>query len=351
MSEIINNSEYKGFIHTLKSQIQSAQIKAAVSVNRELLQLYWFIGSQIIEKQKNSQWGDGLVKQVSHDLQTEFPDIKGFSVRNIERMRKWFLYWTTTKEIATQAVSQLNQAPIFQIPWGQNLLIISKANSSEEALFYVQKTIENNWSRAVLTHQIEAKLYQRQGKAISNFNNHLPTPQSDLAQQTLKDPYCFDFLSLTEKYKEKELETALCDNISQFLLELGAGFAFVGKQYKLAVSDKDFYIDLLFYHIKLRCYVVIELKTTEFKPEFVGKLNFYIAAVNDLLADAQDQPTIGLLICKSKDQTIVEYALKDMQQPMGISEYQLTQHLPESLQSSLPTIEEIEAEIGGFDDN
>ena len=350
MSEIIKNSEYKNFIYTLKSQIHSAQIKAAIAVNRELLQLYWLIGSQIVEKQKNSRWGDGLVKQVSRDLQAEFPDIKGFSVRNIERMRKWFLYWFDEKEITTQVVSQLAQAPIFQIPWGHNLLIISKASSSEEALFYVQKTIENNWSRAVLTHQLEAKLYQRQGRALNNFKSHLPTPQSDLAEQTLKDPYCFDFLTLSEKYNEKELEAALCENISQFLLELGAGFAFIGKQYKLQVSDKDFYIDLLFYHIKLRCYVVIELKTGEFKPEFVGKLNFYISAVDDLLAEQQDHATIGILICKSKDKTIVEYALKEMQQPMGISEYQLTQHLPEQLQSSLPSIEAIEAEIGGFGD-
>jgi len=348
MSKIINNSEYKSFIVTIKSQIQSVQIKAAVSVNRELLQLYWFIAEQIVQKQKTARWGDGLVKQISRDLQQEFPKMKGFSIRNLELMRKWYRYWVQTDEIAKQVVSQLEQAPIFQIPWGQNLLIISKTSSTEEAQFYVQKTIENNWSRAVLTHQIELDLYQRQGKALSNFDNHLPAPQSDLARQMLKDPYCFDFLTLTEKHNEKELEAALTENISHFLLELGAGFAFVGKQYKLPVSDKDFYIDLLFYHIKLRCYVVVELKTTEFKPEFVGKLNFYISAVDDLLANKQDNATIGLLICKSKNKTIVEYALKDMQQAMGISEYQLTQHLPESLQSSLPSIAEIEAEIGGF---
>jgi len=214
----------------------------------------------------------------------------------------------------------------------------------------VQKTIGNNWSRSVLTHQMESGLHQRQGEAISNFKQQLPKPQSDLARQTLKDPYCFDFLNLTEKHNEKELEAALIENISHFLLELGAGFAFVGKQYRLQVSDKDFYIDLLFYHIKLRCYVVIELKTTEFKPEHVGQLNFYIAAVDDLLAGKDDKPTIGLLICKSKDQTIVEYALKDMQQPMGISDYELTRHLPEQFKGSLPSIEEIEAEIGGLGD-
>jgi len=350
MPEIIKNSEYKALIYELKSQIQSAQIKAAISVNRELLKLYWFIAGQIVQKQQTARWGDGLVKQISRDLQQEFPDMKGFSVRNIELMRKWYRYWTQTDEITKQVVSQLEQAPIFQIPWGQNLLIISKAKSTQEALFYVQKTIENNWSRAVLSHQIEVGLYQRQGKALSNFETHLPAPQSDLAKQTLKDPYCFDFLTLTEKYTEKELEAALTANISQFLLELGTGFAFVGKQYKLQVSDKDFYIDLLFYHIKLRCYVVIELKTTEFKPEFVGQLNFYISAVDDLLASEGDKPTIGLLICQSKDKTIVEYALKDMQQPMGISEYELTRQLPEGLKSSLPSIAEIEAEIGGLGD-
>ena len=350
MSELVQKREYKQFITRLKSQIQSAQIKAAVAINHELLKLYWFLGAEIVEKQAKAQWGDGLIKQISKDLQREFPDMKGFSVRNLELIRKWHLYWNQKDTITQQVVSQLEQAPIFQIPWGQNLLIISKAKSTTEALFYVQKTIENNWSRAVLTHQIESELYQRQGKVLSNFKNHLPTPQSDLAQQTLKDPYCFDFLNLTEKHNEKELEAALIENISHFLLELGAGFAFVGKQYKLQVSDKDFYIDLLFYHIKLRCYVVIELKTTEFKPEHVGQLNFYIAAVDDLLAGKDDKPTIGLLICKSKDQTIVEYALKDMQQPMGISDYELTRHLPEQFKGSLPSIEEIEAEIGGLGD-
>jgi len=350
MSELIKNSDYKHFINSLKTEVQSAQIKAVVAVNRELLKLYWWMGSQIVEKQKTANWGDGLIKQISRDLQAEFPDIKGFSTRNIQLMKQWYLYWHKESSIVQQVVAQLDQAPIFQIPWGQNLLIISKAGTATEALFYVQQTIENNWSRAVLTHQIESGLYQRQGKALSNFESHLPTPQSDLARQTLKDPYCFDFLNLTAKHNEKELEAALTENISHFLLELGAGFAFVGRQYKLQVSDKDFYIDLLFYHIKLRCYVVIELKTTEFKPEYVGKLNFYISAVDDLLATAQDQPSIGLIICKSKDKTIVEYALKEMQQPMGISEYELTRQLPEPFRSTLPSIAEIEAEIGGLGD-
>ena len=344
--QIIQSSDYKDFIKQVKSEIQSSQIKAAIAVNRELLKLYWFLGAQITEKQKATSWGNGFIKQVSHDLQHEFPDMKGFSVRNLERMRKWYLYWSRDTLIASQVVSQLNDAPIFQIPWGQNMVIMSKSDSLEEAQFYVQKTIENNWSRAVLTHQMESGLYQRQGEAISNFKQQLPKPQSDLARQTLKDPYCFDFLNLTEKHNEKELEVALIENISQFLLELGAGFAFLGKQYKLQVGDQDFYIDLLFYHIKLRCYVVVELKAVDFKPEFAGKLNFYISAVNDLLAEENDQPTIGILICKSKNKTIVEYALKDMQQPIGVSEYELTRNLPEKYQPSLPSIESIEAEIG-----
>jgi len=278
-TSIIKNNDYKAWVHSLKAQIQSAQIKAAVSVNKELLKLYWLLGSQIVEKQQASVWGDGFIKQLSHDLRQEFPDIKGFSVRNLELIRKWFLYWHEVETIAKQVVAQLDDVPVLQIPWGQNLVIISKSKSTEEAQFYVQKTIENNWSRAVLTHQIELDLYQRQGKALSNFDNHLPAPQSDLARQMLKDPYCFDFLTLTEKHNEKELEAALTENISHFLLELGAGFAFVGKQYKLPVGDKDFYIDLLFYHVKLHCFVVVELKTGEFKPEFAGKLNFYISAV------------------------------------------------------------------------
>jgi len=346
---VIQDKTYKAWVNDLKSQIQSAQIKAAVSVNKELLKLYWLLGSQIVEKQKASAWGDGFIQQLSHDLRQEFPDMKGFSARNLERMRKWYLYWSKEKAIATQAVSQLDDAPIFQIPWGQNLVIVSKSANIEEALFYVEKTIDNNWSRAVLTHQMESGLYQRQGKAVHNFSARLPKPHSDLAVQTLKDPYCFDFLTMREAYGERELEKALVDNIMAFLLELGAGFAFVGKQYHVSVGGKDFYIDLLFYHTKLHCYVVVELKTGEFIPEFAGKLNFYISAVDDLLADELDKPSIGILICKSSHQTIVEYALKDMHKPIGVSEYELTRQLPKAFESSLPSIEDIEAELGGND--
>jgi len=355
---VIQDKAYKAWVNDLKSQIQSAQIKAAVSVNKELLKLYWLLGSQIVEKQKTAAWGDGFIKQLSHDLRQEFPDMKGFSFRNLKYIRQWYAYWQqpspigqqVVAPIATQAVSQLDDAPIFQIPWGQNLVIVSKSSNIEEAQFYVQKTIGNNWSRAVLTHQMESGLYQRQGKAVHNFTARLPKPHSDLAAQTLKDPYCFDFLTMREAYDERELEKALVDNIMAFLLELGAGFAFVGKQYHVSVGGKDFYIDLLFYHTKLHCYVVVELKTGEFIPEFTGKLNFYISAVDDLLADELDKPSIGILICKSSHQTIVEYALKDMHKPIGVSEYELTRQLPKAFESSLPSIEDIEAELGGDDE-
>ena len=252
-------------------------------------------------------------------------------------------------EFLKQPVSQLEKFPIFQIPWGHNLVIIQKCKDIDEAQFYVQKTVENGWSRNVLVHQIESDLFNRSGKAISNFSQTLPDIQSDLAQQTLKDPYNFDFLVMREKYDERELENALIKNITDFLLELGDGFSYVGKQYKLTVDNEDFYIDLLFYNIKLHAYVVIELKTGKFKPEYTGKLNFYISAVDDLLKGKDDNPTIGLLICKEKKKTIVEYALRDISKPMGISEYQLTKLLPDEYKSTLPSIEEIEREIEEID--
>ena len=348
-NKMSNDKAYQLLIKTIKTEIRSAQIKAAVSVNTELLKLYWFLGSQIAAEQEKGHWGDGLLKQISYDLQKTFPDMKGFSHRNVKYMKQWFSFWSLGESIGQQAVAQLKIGMIFQIPWGQNLVIISKSDSQDEALFYVRKTVQNSWSRAVLTHQIESKLYQRQGKAMSNFASQLPQPLSDLAQQTLKDPYCFDFLTLSEKYNERELESALVENITQFLLELGTGFAFIGRQYKLQISNQDFYIDLLFYHIQLRCYVVIELKATDFKPEFAGKLNFYISAVDDILANEQDNLTIGLLICKSKDKIIVEYSLKNINAPVGISEYELTQQLPVPLKPSLPSIKEIEAEIEGLE--
>ena len=340
MSNLIKgDKDYSAFIRDIKSKIQAAQIKAAVSVNRELLQLYWEIAELIVEKQKQSSWGDGFLAQMSKDLQKEFPDMKGFSRRNLELMRQWYKYWATAPLIAKQLATQ--------IPWWHNVVLISKVKSTEEALFYVQKTIENNWSRSVLTHQIEGGLFKREGKAITNFETTLPKPQSDLAMQTIKDPYNFDFLTIRDKHDEKELEDALVGQVTKFLLELGAGFSFIGRQYKLTVDDDDFYIDLLFYHVKLHSYVVVELKAVKFKPEFAGKLNFYVSAVDGQLKTEQDNPTVGILICKSKKKTVVEYSLKDVHKPIGVSEYMITQNLPDEFKSSLPSIEEIEAELEG----
>lgn len=349
MSLLQHDNDYSAFLVELKNRIKSAQIKSAVSVNRELIALYWELAEKIVEKQKTSQWGDGLLAQMSKDLQEEFPDMKGFSKRNLELMRQWYLFWTRDSAIGQQAVAQLEFAKqlVSQIPWGHNLLIVSKSKKYEEALFYARKTIEHNWSRAVLTHQIEGNLFGREGKALTNFSASLPAPQSDLARQTLKDPYIFDFLAIRDKNDERELEDALIGQVTKFLLELGAGFSFIGRQHKITVDDEDFYIDLLFYHVNLHCYVVVELKAVAFKPEFAGKMNFYVSAVDGILKTEKDNPTVGMLICKSKKKTVVEYSLKDINKPIGVSEYQITHALPDELKSSLPTIEEIEAELGG----
>ncbi|MBL0710518.1 MAG: DUF1016 family protein [Colwellia sp.] len=343
MSKLISEDKaYKNWLTSLKQSFAKAQIKAAVKVNTQLLNFYWQLGENIIEKQQNSTWGSGFLKQLSQDLTAEFPDIKGFSHRNLELIRQWYLYWSVDGSITKQVVSQL-----MQIPWGHNLKIIAKCKNQTEALFYVTNTLEHGWSRNVLVHQIESGLFKREGKAITNFEQTLPAVQSDLALQTLKDPYVFDFLALTQNHNERELEQGLVKHITQFLLELGAGFAYVGKQVPIAVSDKDFYLDLLFYHTQLHCYVVIELKTTEFQPEYAGKLNFYINAVDAKLKKENDQPTIGLLLCRTKNKLIAEYALKGINTPIGVSEYQLTQSLPDNLKSSLPSIKEIEHELAG----
>lgn len=340
MSKELKVNEYKDFFIAIKTTIQSAQIKASVMVNQELLKLYWNLAQMIIEKQESSSWGDGILENISKDLKREFPNLKGFSKRNLELMRKWYKYWNSEDEITKQLVSQ--------IPWGHNIVITQKIKNPSEAIFYVNKTIENSWSRNVLVFQIDSGLYSRQGGAVTNFKNKLPSIHSDLAIQTLKDPYCFDFLTLADDYNEKDMENQLVENITKFLLELGQGFSYIGRQYKVEVSNKDFYIDLLFYHVKLHCYVVVELKTGEFKPEYAGKLNFYVSVVDDLVAEKGfDKPTIGLLICKTKDNTIVEYALKDIEKPIGVSEFNLTQFLPEEYKSVLPSIEDIEAELEG----
>lgn len=366
-------TEYKQWLNEIKQKFQSSQIKASIQVNSILLEFYWNLGNEIVEKQKNSTWGSGFLQQLSINLSAEFPDVKGFSYTNIKNIRQWFLFWQqavgeleSTKsqklvgklKIANtkQVVSQLENSKgkqlvsqILQIPWGHNVAIIQKCKNMQEALYYVQNTIKNGISRSVLIHQIETNLYARDGKAITNFEATLPPLQSDLAKEITKDPYNFDFLSLTKGYQEKELENALTENITKFLLELGSGFAFVGRQYKLIVGGDEFRIDLLFYHIKLKCYVVVELKATEFKPEFAGKLSFYTSAVDGEIKDINDNPTIGILICKSKNDLVVEYALKDINKPLGISQYELTEILPKEYKSSLPSIEEIEAQFQNED--
>ena len=336
------DGEYKNWLRTLKQKVRSAQLKAAVQVNSTLLAFYWDLGEDIVRRQAQSRWGDGFLKQLSRDMMAEFPDIKGFSRRNLELVRQWYLFWNRSPNIAKQAVSQL-----IRIPWGHNLAISRKCQTGKEALYYVRNVIEQGWSRSVLAHQIESGLWQRDGQAVSNFAATLPAVQSDLAQQALKDPYEFDFLALTDRYSEKELEHKLTDHITQFLLELGAGFAYLGKQVKLEVGTRDFYIDLLFYHTRLYCHVVIELKTVDFEPEHAGKLNFYIKAVDEQLRQERDAPTIGLLLCRSKDKLVAEYSLSGMGQPMGVSEYELTQALPDDLQSQLPSIEDIEKGLEG----
>lgn len=335
---IAENSEYQQWIAQIKAKVKQTQIKASIKVNYELLNLYWELGKEIVEKEQTAIWGNAFLAKMSKDLQQEFPDMSGFSLQNLHNIRYWYKFYSVniTAEIETLIKS---------IPWGHNQRIMYKCETVNQALFYIQKTLDNGWSRSVLEHQIDGNLYARQGKAITNFEAKLPPMNSDLAKQTLKDPYHFDFLTLREEYDERDLENALVSQMTQFLLELGTGFSYIGKQVHIQVGESDFYIDLLFYHVKLHCYVVVELKTEKFKPEFVGKLNFYITAVNKNVKSEQDNPTIGILICKDKDNVVAEYALNEMNQPIGIAEYQLVEKLTQEFKRTLPTIEEIEFEL------
>ena len=334
----IISSEYKILLKAIKERILSSQVKAALAVNRELINLYWEIGSRIHLKQKNEGWGAKTIENLSKDLKTSFPDMQGLSSRNLKYMVHF------AKEYPDFAIGQQLVA---QIPWGHNILLLQKLTTMEERLWYANKTIENGWSRNVLLHWLDSGLYKREGRAITNFQATLPSPQSDLAHQTLKDPYCFDFLTLKKKFDEKELESGLLEHTQKFLIELGAGFAFVGRQYPLRVSDKEFLLDLLFYHLNLRCFVVVELKAKEFVPKDAGQMNFYLSVVDDLLRKPGDNPSIGLLLCKTKDRIIAEYALRDINKPIGISQYEtaLLESLPAELKGSLPSIEEIEQEL------
>jgi predicted nuclease of restriction endonuclease-like (RecB) superfamily len=329
---------YAEFLQALKTRIQQAQVRAALSVNRELVVLYWHIGREILQKQQAQGWGAKVIDRLAKDLRREFPDMKGFSPRNLKYMRAFG---------ESYADEQFVQQVAAQIPWFHHCVLLDKVKDPTEREWYIRQTFENGWSRNVLVHQIQTGLFERQGKAVTNFARTLPSPQSDLAQQLLKDPYNFDFLSMGQEFHERDVERSLLVNIRDFLLELGVGFAFVGSQYHLEVGGEDFYLDLLFYHLKLRCYMVIDLKIGEFKPEDSGKMNFYLAVVDDVLRHEQDAPSIGLILCQTQNRLISEYALRDMNKPIGVSAYELTRSLPEELKGSLPTIEEIEAELSG----
>lgn len=300
--------------------------------------LYWQIGNDILIRQAQQGWGAKVIERLAQDLRSAFPDMKGFSPRNLKYMRAFAEAWPDA-ELVQQAAAQL--------PWGHNLVLLDKLPGPETRHWYAAKAIEHNWSRNILVMQIETRLLERSGKAVSNFENHLPKPQSDLARESLKDPYRFDFLGLTDEAQEREIENALVRHVTEFLLELGAGFAFVGQQVLLDVGGDEFFIDLLFYHLKLRCYVVIELKAGKFKPEHLGQLSFYLTAVDAQLKHPHDGPTIGLLLCKSKNKVVAEYALRDNARPIGVAEYQLVESLPPELQTSLPSIEQIERELAG----
>ena len=334
MGALSKDKEYADFLLGIKERIRKSQYEALKTVNRELLGLYWDIGQKIVEKQAESNWGDSVVERLVHDLSIAFPSMTGFSRSNVFRMRSWYLFYCQ----ADPKVAQL----VRQIPWVHNIAILNKASSLTEAQFYICKTLENGWSRNVLVHQIESGLFERQGKVTSNFTEALPSPQSEMAQESIKDPYVFDFLNLTQAVRESEMEEKLIDNIAKFLLELGSGFAYVGRQYPLEVSDKDYRLDLLFYHLKLRCFVVVELKAGDFKPEYAGKMNFYLSAVDSQLRTDADQPTIGIILCKNKDRIVAEYALRGLGRPIGVSEYKLQKAIPKSLQPSLPTPAELE---------
>lgn len=330
--------EYKAFFKEIKEKILTSQVKAALAVNHELINLYWEIGSRIHLKQKDEGWGAKTVENLAKDLKSTFPEMKGFSLTNIKYMVQF------AKEYPEFAISQ---QVVGQIPWGHNILLLQKLETLQDRIWYAHKTIEHGWSRNVLLHWLDSGLHKREGKAITNFQITLPSTQSDLAHQALKDPYCFDFLTLKDKHDEQELESGLLDHVQRFLLELGAGFSLVGRQVHLEVGGQDFYIDLLFYHYKLRCFIVVELKATDFKPEFVGKMNFYLSTVDDKMRHPDDKSTIGLLLCKGKNKVVAEYALRDVNKPIGISQYEakIIESLPDELKGSLPSIEQIEQEL------
>ena len=355
---------YGAWLAELKTRIHTARQQAMLAVNRELVTLYWQIGRDILDRQAAQGWGAKVIDRLANDLRSTFPEMKGFSRTNLLYMRAFAAAWPNEKivqgvhgqlegaAIVHQLGGQLGPGAIVhqvldKLPWRHHCVLLDKLKIREDRLWYAQKAIEHNWSRNILVMQIESRLMERSGTAVTNFSLTLPKPESDLARESLKDPYRFDFLGLGEEVQEREIERALVKHVTDFLLELGAGFAFVGRQVLLDVGGEEFFIDLLFYHLKLRCYVVIELKAGKFKPEHLGQLSFYLTAVDAQIKHPQDGPTIGLLLCKSKNKVVAEYALRDKAQPLGVAEYQLVESLPPELRSSLPSIEQIERELAG----
>ncbi len=352
-------TSYAGLLTDIKQHIRQAQTRAVLAVNAELIRLYWEIGQMLDARQESEGWGAAVIPRLARDIRNELPEVKGFSERNIKRMLAFYREYRALEFVpqpvaqmagkgkVPQAVALFTADLVLSLPWGHHALLMEKVKDIAIRRWYAEATLANGWSRNVLSIQIETAAHTRQGKATSNFAARLPPPQSDLVQQALKDPYLFDFLTLEEPFHERELETGLIGHLEKFLLELGQGFAFVGRQYHVEIGDQDFYIDLLFYHLRLRCYVVIELKRGAFKPEYAGKMNFYCSVVDDVLRHETDTPTIGLILCQQQNEVVAEYALRGVDKPIGVSTFELTRALPAELESSLPTIEQIEQELGG----
>lgn len=340
--EISINPDYRKVLDEIKRHIKSSQLRAVLAANSELIALYWHIGQSIVSLQTAKRWGTAVVEQLAADLRSEHPGIQGFSRTSLFAMRQMYLFFSPRFEVVPQNVGQL--------PWGHIRTILGKIKDVDVAQFYMAACIENGWTRPILELQIEQSLHTRQGAAPTNFSNVLPSPQSDLAQQSFKDPYLFDFLTLSQRAIERDVENQLIAHITRFLLELGKGFAFLGRQYSLEINGRNYILDLLFYHTKLKCYVVIELKIGEFKPEYAGKMNFYLSAVDDLLRSDSDAPSIGLILCKGKDRFDVEYALRDINKPIGVSSF-ITREIPVEVESQLPTVEQLERELKDISDN
>ena len=342
------DAQYREWISEVSKRFHQSQIKAAVKVNDEMLRFYWQLGKELHDRKDKFSYGQSFYKTISRDLRRELPDVKSFSETNLRYMQKFAELYSEVSNLPQLGEDFRSEEiePLFAIPWGHHKIIIDKCNGNpKKALFFVDQVIQNNWSRAVLLNFLDTDLYERQGKAITNFNLTLPAIQSDLAQEITKDPYKFDFITLTQSYNEKELKDALMDNIQKFLLELGNGFAFVGREYRIEIGSTENFIDMLFYHIRLHCYVVVEVKVTEFESSYAGQLGTYVVAVNHQLKTEKDEPTLGLLVCKSKDDIKAQYALEASSQPLGVSAYELSKLIPENFKGSLPSIDEIESEL------